>query len=227
MNPATSAQKFYARLLTIPGWQSMPLTQAAQQVQTSADPLAYAARETQATTIVAHLVSAPGGAAGACARNCPQTPSTAPAAGAAACLDGLQVLARAATWLTGWNHGLVPYASSADPASWFHGYRRDCSGYASMALGLAGPGMDTGDLVRRSVPLAKAALRAGDLLINPAPGAAGHVVIFDRWAGSGHTSYLGYEQSADGGTHHRTIPYPYYGAYPMNPYRYQPSGSHP
>ena len=46
------------------------------------------------------------------------------------------VLARAETWLTAWNGGPVPYLSSTDPATWFQGYRRDCSGYASMALGL-------------------------------------------------------------------------------------------
>jgi len=33
------------------------------------------------------------------------------------------------------------------------------------------------------------------------------------------TSYIGYEQAGDGGTHHRTIPYPYFGGYRMNPYR--------
>ena len=29
----------------------------------------------------------------------------------------------------------------------------------------------------------------------------------------------GYEQSGDGGTHHRVIPYPYFGSYQMSPYR--------
>jgi hypothetical protein len=33
------------------------------------------------------------------------------------------------------------------------------------------------------------------------------------------TSYLGYEQSGDGGTHHRVIPYPYFGTYLASPYR--------
>jgi hypothetical protein len=32
-------------------------------------------------------------------------------------------------------------------------------------------------------------------------------------------SYVGYEQSGDGGTHHRAIPYAYFGGYPMSPYR--------
>ena len=57
-----------------------------------------------------------------------------------------QVLARAATWLAAWQGGPVPYLSSSDPATWFDGYRRDCSGYASMALGLPRPGLDTAAL---------------------------------------------------------------------------------
>jgi hypothetical protein len=130
------------------------------------------------------------------------------------------VLARAATWLSAWNGGPVPYLSSTDPATWWHGYRRDCSGYASMALGLPGPGPDTAALAARSTPISKADLSAGDLLINPAPDSAGHVVIFDRWTDATMTSYLGYEQSGDGGTHHRAIPYPYFGGYPMNPVRF-------
>jgi hypothetical protein len=115
----------------------------------------------------------------------------------------------------------VPYLSSSDPTTWFDGYRRDCSGYASMALGLASPGLDTAGLAARSRPIEKAALRGGDLLINPGAGAAGHVVIFDRWTDATMTSYVGYEQSADGGTHHRVIPYPYFaGELQMSPYRF-------
>jgi hypothetical protein len=137
----------------------------------------------------------------------------------AGCADGGRVLARAATWLTAWSGGPVPYESSTDPATWFAGYRRDCSGFASMALGLPGPGLDTTALASQSTPIPKAALRAGDLLINPAAGPAGHVVVFERWANPAMTSYMAYEQSGDGGTHHRVIPYPYFGGYPMAPYR--------
>jgi hypothetical protein len=114
----------------------------------------------------------------------------------------------------------VPYQSSGDPATWFQGYRRDCSGYASMALGLDGPGLNTTGLAIASQQIAKTELRAGDLLINTAPGGAGHVTIFERWADAAMTRYLAYEQSGDGGTHHREIPYPYWGDYPMTPYRY-------
>jgi hypothetical protein len=63
MNPAYAAGKFYDKLLTIPGWASMPLTKAAQAVQVSAFPDAYAKHELLATLIVAAL--APGAAAAA------------------------------------------------------------------------------------------------------------------------------------------------------------------
>jgi hypothetical protein len=107
-----------------------------------------------------------------------------------ACVGGEAVLARAATWLMAWNGGPVPYLSSGDPDSWLDGYRRDCSGYASMALGLPGPGLTTAGLAARARPIPKSALRPGDLLINPAPDLAGHVVIFDDWTDSAMTSYL-------------------------------------
>ena len=129
-------------------------------------------------------------------------------------------LARAATWLTAWHGGPVPYASSSDPAAWYGGYRRDCSGYVSMALGLPGPGLDTTGLAAHATPVPRAGLQPGDLLINPATGPAGHVVIFDHWLDTAMTAYLGYEQSGDGGTHHRRIPFPYFGGYPMSGYRY-------
>lgn len=88
-----------------------------------------------------------------------------------------------------------------------------------MALDLPGPGLSSADLAARATPIQKADLRAGDLSINPAPDLAGHVVIFDHWTDSTMTRYVGYEQSGDGGTHHRTIPYPYYGDHPMSPYQ--------
>lgn len=34
------------------------------------------------------------------------------------------------------------------------------------------------------------------------------------------SKYVRYEQSGDGGTHHRAIPYPYFGGYQMSPYRF-------
>ncbi|TCB91649.1 M23 family metallopeptidase [Micromonospora zingiberis] len=53
MNPEYAAATFYERLLTVPGWERLPLTDAAQTVQRSAYPDAYAKHETRATEIVA------------------------------------------------------------------------------------------------------------------------------------------------------------------------------
>jgi hypothetical protein len=52
MTPATSARKFYVALAGIDGWQYMALTAAAQAVQVSAFPDAYAKHEERATAIV-------------------------------------------------------------------------------------------------------------------------------------------------------------------------------
>jgi hypothetical protein len=224
LDPVYASNKFYDKLLTIAGWQQLPLTEAAQAVQISAYPNAYATWEAEATALVALVGSAswraipgnPEQCVSTCAAISGSSGSLGPGSG---CAGGWAVLARAATWMTAWSGGPVPYLSSSDPATWFGGYRRDCSGYASMALGLAGPGLTSVQLAARATPIPKAALSSGDLLINPAPDLAGHVVIFDRWIDATMSSYVGYEQSGDGGTHHRTIPYPYFDGYQMSPYR--------
>jgi murein DD-endopeptidase MepM/ murein hydrolase activator NlpD len=53
MNPDYTAEQFYTHLLSVPGWQTLPLTMAAQRVQRSAYPDAYAKHEPRATAIVA------------------------------------------------------------------------------------------------------------------------------------------------------------------------------
>lgn len=55
MDPRQSARLFYDALLAIPGWESMPLTRAAQLVQVSAFPDAYAKWEQAAATLVGAL----------------------------------------------------------------------------------------------------------------------------------------------------------------------------
>lgn len=49
-NPVYASDRFYDALVQVPGWQTMPLTEAAQKVQISAAPDAYAQHETEATT---------------------------------------------------------------------------------------------------------------------------------------------------------------------------------
>ncbi|MEV7230903.1 M23 family metallopeptidase [Polymorphospora sp. NPDC051019] len=58
-DPAYAAGKFYDKLLTIPNWQTMPLTEAAQRVQISAYPDAYAKWEPDANLIVDTIAGLP------------------------------------------------------------------------------------------------------------------------------------------------------------------------
>jgi cell wall-associated NlpC family hydrolase len=54
-NPVASTRAFLAKLARVPGWATMPLTQAAQAVQISAFPNAYAAWEHLADQLVGQL----------------------------------------------------------------------------------------------------------------------------------------------------------------------------
>ncbi|MDQ7909246.1 peptidase M23 [Phytohabitans sp. ZYX-F-186] len=56
MQPEYAATKFYQGLLQVPGWDRMPLTYAAQAVQVSAFPEAYARHEGAATAVVRGLL---------------------------------------------------------------------------------------------------------------------------------------------------------------------------
>jgi hypothetical protein len=55
MRPAYQAEKFFGKLIKL-DWQSMSLTEAAQAVQVSAYPGAYAKHESRATTVVDALL---------------------------------------------------------------------------------------------------------------------------------------------------------------------------
>ncbi|WP_329175288.1 hypothetical protein OG754_20355 [Streptomyces decoyicus] len=119
-----------------------------------------------------------------------------------------EMLHRAATWLTANNGAQVPYSQSK---VWKDGYRQDCSGYASMALGLPTPGTNTvGLATNRNLtrPLSLGELKPGDLLIDAAgDNNTRHVVIFEKWNNDAHSSYTAYEQRGDHGTDHRTLTY--------------------
>lgn len=302
MDPLYASTKFYQALKRINSWQIMPLTKAAQAVQKSAYPNAYAKWENDANTLVRSVGSggswAIPGDREQCLSNCPpilsndsagqqkqhagaaptsagllktvelteaQTlltlPDTAGQRAAVAhdpseptntvvsgdpraipvdpeqcmsicpavvtspdtldesCVEVSAVFDRARSWLTAWQGGPVPYLSSNVPGDLLRGYRRDCSGYVSMALGLRGPGLSTVDLAQRSTMIGKSDLRPGDLMINPDTDLRGHVVLFAGWVDASMGSYYGYEQSGDGGTHFRKITYPYFGSYRMSPYR--------
>ncbi|WP_240503319.1 heavy metal transporter [Streptomyces prasinopilosus] len=84
MDPAYSAGKFYEGLAEVPGYTRLPLTVAAQRVQLSGFPQAYAKHEPDATLLAAALT----GAAEA-TLTCDGRPSTTRAAGADAVRDAL------------------------------------------------------------------------------------------------------------------------------------------
>lgn len=57
-DPVYASERFYLALEKVPGWESMPLTEAAQRVQRSGFPTAYAAHEDQAQIYAQALTGA-------------------------------------------------------------------------------------------------------------------------------------------------------------------------
>lgn len=134
-----------------------------------------------------------------------------------ATISRAQVLANAKTWHP---HTAmrVPYSQSKT----HNGYRTDCSGYASMALELGKPGLNTVGLAAPSVstPISMSQLQPGDLVIDATgTSTTRHVVIFEKWANSTHTSYWEYEQRGGYGTDYRTRDYGLAGGSQFHAYR--------
>jgi cell wall-associated NlpC family hydrolase len=131
-----------------------------------------------------------------------------------------EVLRRAATI---WPLGDVPYSQTTvrDP-----GWRTDCSGYVSMCLNLAQPGLSTVTLVTEGLirEITRDELCPGDLVGRCGPGTAGdagHVVLFERWD-EAHATYWAYEfhGGPENGPQHSLIHYPYHGQDGYQAYRY-------
>jgi cell wall-associated NlpC family hydrolase len=177
LDPTYAATRFYAALLKVPGWQGLPLSAAAQAVQRSAFPDAYARWADDAARIVASLTGSPITDATACESD------VLPAASVSI------VLSFAAAQVGD------PYVLGATgPNSW------DCSSLLRAAYATAGvqlPRTAAGqyDFLRArgevtAGPARLASLRAGDLLFSrgaiPHPTASGelvgHVALY---AGSG------------------------------------------
>ncbi|MGH3377994.1 MAG: NlpC/P60 family protein [Actinoallomurus sp.] len=122
-----------------------------------------------------------------------------------ATISRAKVIANAKTWHPHTSQR-VPYSQSKT----HNGYRTDCSGYASMSLALGKPGLNTVGLANSSVTtrIKMSQLKQGDLIID-ATGTSNtrHVVIFEKWANSAHSSYWEYEQRGSYGTDHRTRTY--------------------
>ncbi|MEV3922379.1 hypothetical protein [Actinomadura coerulea] len=116
-----------------------------------------------------------------------------------------KVIARARTWHPHTGRR-VPYSQT----STHDGYRTDCSGYVSMALGLPKPGTNTVGLTssRYTERVEMSELKKGDLVMDAlGSNTTRHVVIFEKWADKAHSSYWAYEQRGRYGTDHRTLDY--------------------
>jgi hypothetical protein len=72
------------------------------------------------------------------------------------------------------------------------GWRRDCSGFVSMAWNLfhLKPGLVTSTFYERSRPIPWSDLTPGDALLRPAE----HVMLFAGWANSSHTMFCVLEE---------------------------------
>jgi putative cell wall-binding protein len=143
-----------------------------------------------------------------------------PASPALAAMSRSVVMQRAEQWVampipysqTGWAdiYGTTVYSPSK-------GWRRDCSGFTSMAWNLPKPGASTRTLHFYSDQITKAALQPGDAMVSY----DNHALIFGGWADDAHTTYYAYEMSSSAsknstptpdGTITRVTPYPYWGS---------------
>ncbi|MFD9894880.1 hypothetical protein ACFWY9_36510 [Amycolatopsis sp. NPDC059027] len=147
--------------------------------------------------------AAPGGVDGG--ESAAVAAEAAPAVPAALTVSRGEMIKRATTW-----HPHTAERVRYDQNKTHNGYRTDCSGYVSMAAGLAKPGPNTVALAgsKVSVPINKNDMKMGDLFID----AIGdhntrHVVIFEKWSNAQHTKYWAYEQRGGYGTDHRELTY--------------------
>jgi putative cell wall-binding protein len=129
------------------------------------------------------------------------------AAGPAGAITRAEIVARGQHWVD----LEVPYSQ----ASYFEGYRQDCSGMASMTWKLD-RSYSTRTLAPNGTPIRRDQLQPGDMLLKYDY----HAAIFYKWADAEHTRYWTLEQS--GGTGHavsRLTPYPFWGHTGFTAYR--------
>ncbi|GAB2711656.1 C40 family peptidase [Kitasatospora kifunensis] len=186
-DPLYASTRFYTALLTVPDWQQLPLTVAAQKVQQSGYPDAYAPHETLATTLqqaIAPTLSATATSTlpsadstltstSGCATALPdatgtippgalpadyQIPTQAPAPVRAAIQWALGQLGTAYQW-----GGQCTDPHGADPAG-----RCDCSSLVQRAYGIAGITLTRTTYTQihdgTAEPTDPAALHPGDLV---------------------------------------------------------------
>lgn len=137
-------------------------------------------------------------------------------------LDRRQAVARAKTW----TRTRVPYSQKGHR----NGYRRDCSGFISMAWDLP-ENLTTWRIPRVARRIKKNQLRPGDILLNHKTGPGRrHVVMFEKWANKKRTKYYALESTGQNGVDgaiRRVVPYPYrVDKRNYKPYRYVGMGGY-
>jgi cell wall-associated NlpC family hydrolase len=158
-DPAYAARAFYSRLIQVPGWDTLPLTVAAQAVQRSAFPDRYAAHEKDAIGIVATL------AGQACMP--PTFHGSGGARGMIAVREAVRWMGTPYSWGGGGTNG--PSRGICCSPSGADGRRTvgfDCSGLTQRAWAAAGVGIGstTGPQWRSGRKVAFADLQPGDLV---------------------------------------------------------------
>lgn len=188
--PAYAATSFYTRLLKVPGWQDMALTDAAQAVEISGYPEAYAQWEQSATVVVAALlgthatgcgpqVNVPGNPTGQIAVNAALSQLGVPYSFDGGDLQG-PTLGRCVSGTPAWNA--------------CHVVGFDCSGLMLYAWGKAGVTVPHYTVAMWGDPdfthiTSKADLLPGDMLMfeGPPPGHTGMYVGGDTFVEAPHT----------------------------------------
>lgn len=168
MDPVYASNKFYDKLLTVGGWQLLPLTEAAQAVQASAYGEAYAKWEPDATALVALTVGLYGGCNGGDGMS--NAGEALPADFTLPPDTSLPVMI--AIWWALQQLG-TPYTfggDCTDPHSGISAHQCDCSSLVQQAYRIGGISLPrvTGDQQHAGVPVAGLAdIRPGDLVFIP------------------------------------------------------------
>lgn len=124
MDPAYAAEAFYQRLVQLEGWEQMPVTQAAQAVQRSALPQAYARWETDAVALAAAITGLTPEMLAICGAGGWMVPVHGPVVSGFRTAqrpdhDGVDIAAARGTTIRAAHTGTVVVATcNVDPAAW-------------------------------------------------------------------------------------------------------------